>query len=265
MVESLLAIRERYQRNDLGTHAGALTYGAFLSLPPVLLLVASTIGFVIRDPAKQQQVVTSIVNLIPGLEDVAPSMVQGLVSDRVTVALLAIPGLVWAASGFAARLRHALGVIFDTEPTGLITGRFRGALIGVPLVLGVIVVLALPGSVSGLATSGVVSHLAEVLTFAGIALAGVAFFLALFRFFTPPCPLRWRNHLPGAIVATIGWLILQRLGALYVDRVIARGSALYGALGAIFGLLAFLYIATYVVLLAAELSAVAWERRNPPA
>ena len=99
----------------------------------------------------------------------------------------------------------------------------------------------------------------------GATLFGVAFFLALFRFFTPPCPLRWRNHLPGAIVATIGWLILQRLGALYVDRVIARGSALYGALGAIFGLLAFLYIATYVVLLAAELSAVAWERRNPPA
>jgi len=63
-------------------------------------------------------------------------------------------------------------------------------------------------------------------------------------------------------MATVGWLLLQGVGGLYVDRVVARGSALYGALGAVFGLLAFLYAAAYLLLLSAELSEVLWERRN---
>jgi membrane protein len=95
-----------------------------------------------------------------------------------------------------------------------------------------------------------------------VLVGGVAFFVVVFRFLTPPCPLSWRDHLPGAVMATVGWLLLEWVGALYVDRVVARGSALYGALGAIFGLLAFLYAAAYVLLLSAELSEVLWERRN---
>ncbi len=63
-------------------------------------------------------------------------------------------------------------------------------------------------------------------------------------------------------MATVGWLLLQWVGALDVDRVVARGSALYGALGAVFGLLAFLYVAAYLLLLWAELSQVLWEKRH---
>ena len=56
VVEPVRAIAMRYEGDELPTHAGALTYGAFLSLPPLLLLAASVIGFVIADPAKQEQV-----------------------------------------------------------------------------------------------------------------------------------------------------------------------------------------------------------------
>lgn len=251
------AIVDRYEEDELPTHAGALTYGAFLSLPPLLLLAASVIGFAIREPAKQEQVINSLLDLIPGLETVASSLVDSLVAGRVAVGLIAIPGVLWAASGFVARLRHALGVIFRTPWSGLISGRFRGMIVSVPLFAGLLLVLALPGSVSGFAASGV-----EVLTYLGVFIGGIAFFVVVFRFLTPRCQLTWRDHLPGAVTATVGWLVLQWIGALYVDRVVARGSALYGALGAIFGLLAFLYAAVYLLLLSAELSEVLWERRN---
>jgi YihY family inner membrane protein len=262
IVDPARAIAARYEGDELPTHAGALTYGAFLSLPPLLLLAASVIGFAISDPAKQEQAIDSLVDLIPGLDAIATSLVHSVVGGRVVVGLIAIPGVLWAASGFVARLRHALGVVFGTRWTGLISGRFRGMVVGIPLLAGVVVVLALPGSVSGLVGSGVVSVLAEVLTYVAVSVGGVAFFVVVFRFLTPPCPLSWRDHLPGAVMATLGWLLLQGVGSLYVDRVVARNSALYGALGAIFGLLAFLYAAAYLLLLAAELSEVLWERRN---
>jgi uncharacterized BrkB/YihY/UPF0761 family membrane protein len=135
-------------------------------------------------------------------------------------------------------------------------------LVSIPLLAGLLVVLALPGSVSGLVGSGVVDVLVEVLTYLAVLVGGVAFFLAVFRFLTPQSPLSWRDHLPGAVMATVGWLLLQWVGALFVDRVVARSSVLYGALGAVFGLLAFLYAAAYVLLLSAELSQVVWERRK---
>jgi YihY family inner membrane protein len=262
IVDPVRAIAARYEADELPTHAGALTYGAFLSLPPLLLLAASVIGFAIRDPAKQEQSIDALVDLIPGLDAIATSLVHSVVGGRVVVGLIAIPGVLWAASGFVARLRHAFGVVFGTRWTGLISGRFRGMVVGIPLLAGVVVVLALPGSVSGLVGSGVVSVLVEVLTYVAVLVGGVAFFVVVFRFLTPPCPLSWRDHLPGAVMATVGWLLLQWVGSLYVDRVVARNSALYGALGAIFGLLAFLYAAAYLLLLAAELSEVLWERRK---
>ena len=267
IVEPVRAIAARYEDDDLPTHAGALTYGAFLSLPPLLLLATSVIGFTISDPAKQQQVIDSLIDQIPGLDAVAGSLVDSLVSGRVAVGLIAIPGVLWAASGFVARLRHALGVVFGTPWSGLITGRFRGMVVSIPLFTGLLIVLALPGSVTGFVGSGAVSRLVEVLTYLVVFVAGIAFFIVVFRFVTPPCPLSWRDHVPGAVVATLGWLLIQWFGALYVARVVSRSSALYGTLGAIFGLLAFLYAATYLLLLSAELSQVLWERRtrkDPP-
>ena len=104
--------------------------------------------------------------------------------------------------------------------------------------------------------------LVEVSTYLTVLVGGIAFFLVAYRLLTPRCLLSWRDHLPGAVMATVGWLLLQRVGAIYVDRVVTRGSALYGTLSAVYGLLAFLYAAASLLLLSAELSQVLWERRN---
>ena len=85
IVEPVRAIAARYEADELPTHAGALTYGAFLSIPPLLLLAASVIGFVIEDAAKQEQMINSIVDLIPGLDAVAASLVDSLVDGRVAL------------------------------------------------------------------------------------------------------------------------------------------------------------------------------------
>jgi YihY family inner membrane protein len=262
VVTPVRAIAARYEDDELPTHAGALTYGACLSLPPLLLLAVSAIGFAISDPREQEQVIDSLVDLIPGLDAVAAPFVDSIVSGRVALGLIAIPGVMWAASGFVARLRHALGVVFRTPWSGLISGRLRGMVVSLPMFAGLMVVLSLPGIVSGLVASGVVSILVEALTYLSVLVGGIAFFLLTFRLLTPRCPLSWRDHLPGAVMATVGWLLLQRVGAVYVDRVVARGSALYGTLSAVYGLLAFLYAAAYLLLLSAELSQVLWERRN---
>lgn len=60
-----------------------------------------------------------------------------------------------------------------------------------------LVVLALPGSVSRLAESGVVSVLVELLTYVAVLVGGVAFFVVVFRFLTPRVRSRGATTCPG--------------------------------------------------------------------
>lgn len=262
VIQPVRTIVARYEDDDVPTNAGALTYGAFLSIPPILILLASAVGFLIGDPEEQKQVVETIVDQIPGLEDVAKGAVDAMVSGKAVSGVLGLVGLLWAASGFASRLRHAFGIIFRTERTGLVAGRLTGVLTGVPLLAGVIVLAGSGGLVSGLRSAGVIGVALEWAAYLVTFAVTVGFFLAVFMLFTPARVLGFRDYLPGALAAAIGWTALELLGARYVDLVVARSSALYGALGAVFGLLAFLYVAVYALLLSGELSMVLSELRT---
>jgi len=74
----------------------------------------------------------------------------------------------------------------------------------------------------------------------------------------------------GQAIVLAGLLILLTLFILYpllrvlVVAVVNRSSALYGAIGAVFGLLVFLRVAASLYLVGAELSALLAERRADP-
>jgi uncharacterized BrkB/YihY/UPF0761 family membrane protein len=55
-------------------------------------------------------------------------------------------------------------------------------------------------------------------------------------------------------VFAAGWLGLHLLGAAYVSQVVTRSTALYGTVGALFGLFAFIYLTMWLLLLGAEIS-----------
>ena len=63
---------------------------------------------------------------------------------------------------------------------------------------------------------------------------------------------RWITY--GAVLATIGWLLVSLALSFYVSR-FANFNETYGSLGAIVGLLFWLYASAFVVLLGAEVNA----------
>jgi uncharacterized BrkB/YihY/UPF0761 family membrane protein len=83
---------------------------------------------------------------------------------------------------------------------------------------------------------------------------GAGTWALVYRLLTPSPGPTIREHLTGAAVFTVGFLVLERFGAVYVAGVVTRSTALYGTIGAIFGLLAFIYIAMWLFLLAAEIT-----------
>jgi membrane protein len=256
-----IELQARVSADAIGILAGSLTYGAFLSLPPLLMIMLSMAGTSLRDdPTAAQDVIDAVSKTIPGLEQVVNTTITVQSAQQVGLGIIGALTVVWAASGFAARARNALGTILRTERTGLVIGRASAALLGTPILL-LFLVLAVAGGLSaGLRIAGSIPWLAEALAFAALGLASFGFTVLTYRLLTPGHGPSVREHLIGAALFTVGWLLLHELGAEYVARVVTKATALYGAVGAIFGVLAFLYLTMWWFLLCAEVTQLMRER-----
>ena len=260
-----LALADRVQSDQLGVEAGSLTYGAFLSLPPLLLLLISVVGIVFQQRAEtaQQELIDAVGNLLPGFDEVVSTQLELTTASQIGTGLIGLVGIVYAASGFVARVRHALGVIFRTRTTGLVVGRLSGAMLGVPVVALLLGFAAVVGWLTGLRITGTIGAIVEIGAFAGLAVLGTVTSATVYRLLTPSPGPRVREHLPGAAVFTVGFLVLERFGAAYVAVVVSRSTALYGTIGAIFGLLAFLYAAMWLFLLSAQVTELLRDPAGP--
>ncbi len=122
----------------------------------------------------------------------------------------------------------------------------------------------------GLLLASVVSGFAAAADTAWSGPAGVAastlvnmlLFLVGFRVLTVR-NVSLRQLLPGAVLAALAWALLQWLGGWYVARQLGRASATYGAFALVIGLLSWLYLASTVTLLAAEVNVVRARRLRP--
>ena len=263
---SLLARRTAI--DDLGTHSGALTYGAILSIPPLLVFSMSILGFLLAgSPSAQKAVIDAITSLVPkdlsgSATEVMQSQMSAAISGKLSFGIVGLIGLLWSASGLAARFRHALGLIFGTARTGLWTGRLVGSLMGLLVVVSLIGVAVLSGIqawVDGPWANGFLAHLGGELV---ILFGQFAFVLLMYRILTPGEGPGIREHLLGTAVFVIGFAGLVALGGIYFSSVVSKSSALYGALGSLFGAIAFLYSTAWLLLLGAEVSAFRWEVRR---
>lgn len=90
----------------------------------------------------------------------------------------------------------------------------------------------------------------------------VALFLVAFRLLTAD-EVSWRQLRRGAVLAGLGWALLQAGGSLYVHHVVAAASNTYGTFATVIGLLSFIYLSVVIALIAAETNVVAARRLWP--
>jgi membrane protein len=251
----------RVSVDSVGVEAGSLTYGAFLSLPPLLIVLMTIVGRVLHeDPKATQRVLRAVGQAIPGIDQVISTSITIKSAQQLGLGIAGIALVVWAASGFAARARHAFGHVFRTERTGLIFGRVSAAVVGTPIVLLFVALTAAGGVASNLRIGGSITWIGEIVAYLVLAILVWAFVTLSYRLLTPGAGPTIRQHVPGTVSFTVGWLALHIVGAEYVSRVVTRATALYGAIGAIFGILAFLYATMWWLLFCAELTQAMRER-----
>ncbi len=257
-----LAVQRRYGEDRAGYLAAAVTYYAFLSLFPLLLLAFSVIGFLLAgDPEAQEELVSTLAEAVPGLESVLGDNIEALVDARAATGIIGLLGLLWTGLGATEAAGYALGRVFRLPPLGSLLRRKLWA-VGTTVGLGLLALLALGvvAAVGNLPVKGVGGALLRAFgPLVGLGL-DLALFLIAYRLLTqrrgPPLAALWK----GALFAALGWTALKIVGTWYVARTVSESTAVYGTFAGAVGILLLLYLAARLLLYGAEVSAVAMER-----
>ncbi|HZT14953.1 MAG TPA: YihY/virulence factor BrkB family protein [Gaiellaceae bacterium] len=255
-----LAVRQKYSDDQGGYLAATVAYYGFFSVFPLLLVLTTALGFVLRGHRHLQEV---IVRSALGQFPVIGHELQTRSLHGSSWALaVGVVGALWAGMGAVVAAENAMnqlwGVPHKRRPDFL-RARLRALGLLFALGTGVLAATVLAGAGTFGARYGIGWKLASIVL---STLLDFGVFWIGFRILTAR-DVGWRELRGGAAAAAIGYELLQLLGGYYVGHVIRNASNAYGTFALVIGLLSFIYLTAHVTLLAAEGNVVATRRLWP--
>jgi YihY family inner membrane protein len=259
-----LAVLYKYVDDFGGYLAALLTYYAFLSLFPLMLLASSILGLALRgDPQLQHSILQSALADFPviGTQLHQPGHFGGGVAGIVAGVLGALYGSLGAAQALQYAMNTAWAVPRNNRPNP-----FKARARSLVLVTAAGLALLATTGLAAIGTSNVGSFgwlLRTATIIAALAINSVVFLLT-FRVATTR-ELHTRDVLPGALALAVMWQLLQSFGSAYVNHVIRHASATNGVFALVLGLFSFLYLAATTTMLCVEVNVVRVDRLYPRA
>jgi membrane protein len=243
--------------------AGGVVFYALLATVPALTALVSVYGIFTTASSLSAQ--------LGFMANVMPAAAYELIGDQVvriatnsdgklTVAFIVGLGLaLWSANAGMKAIFDALNIVYDEDEkrgffalNAVSLGFTLAAVLGLILVIGAVVVLPLVLSFLGFSAERWAGWLP--LARWPILFVLVMFALALlYRFGPSRRRAQWKWVSVGSVFATVTWIVISLLFSWYLSR-FADYNATYGSLGAVIGLMMWLWLSTTVVLVGAELN-----------
>ena len=248
-----------WAHNEIPLRAAALTYYTIFSIFPLLLLLTSEIGQLLRNPLRQQQAERLLMALLPRGSEVVTRLVQNVMWTRSLPTYVAVITLLWSASGFLRGLLHSIAIIHD--------GQAKRSGWWVQCWSVTLLILLIPGLLGATTLLGVASHLFSALPWwrnsallrpltHNLELFGLAtaIFYLLFRF-VPRRKGKRRHTLLAAALSASLWLALNLGFTRYLALALERLNSIYGSLAAGVALMLYFYLVNLAILFGAQIHA----------
>jgi membrane protein len=268
-----------YEDGCLGIAKGA-AYSAVLAFFPVITTIAT-----ILVQANADAVARTIARLLydivpPGTEDIVRALFNVHGDRPTTLIVTAIILAAWAGSGVLMSLLEGFRAVYRI-PTGRSFVRERIVALALVFVAAIPMLAASglivagnrarnrliaflgiggPGIVGPDDLRGWVLLAGQILSFA-IAFGTIVLITTLVYYFGPNRRQHFWRLFPGAILATILWMLATLAVGWYVSSV-AKYSVLYGGVGAGLALLVWSYVLAVVMLFGCEFNAAAERHRT---
>lgn len=245
--------------------AAGVTFYALLALFPAMTALVSVYGLV-AEPATIAGHIAMVEGLLPGgagdfLRDQIVRIAQGGGTELGFAFALSLGLAVWSANAGVKAIFDALNVAYgETEKRGFVSLNAVSLSFTVGILAFVLVAIAGVAVVPVLLDYLYLGAAAEWLIWLGrwplLILALMLGLSALYRFGPSRDGAQWKWVSPGAIFASFGWLIGSLLFSWYVAN-FEDYNKTYGTIGAMIGLLSWMWLSATIVLVGAELNSEA--------
>lgn len=278
-LELLRAAGTEFERDHARYLAGAMVYYALVSLVPLLLLLLSVLGLLLRfseaAAAMEQQVLRNVeTGLGAELRAFLEEQLASLEQTSPVATVIGLIGMLFAASALFRHLRLSFRALWKYSPpllSGTIWVVVRASLLervaaqalmllGGGLLLMAVVLIAIARRFESLLESLPLVGPISAWTITGLSpfTLAAAVFALLFKYL-PPAPVRWGDVWLAALLCAGAWTAASALLSLYAAYFGDHLSA-YGALGALLALMLWLNLISKVLFFGAELSKVVASR-----
>jgi membrane protein len=251
-LEYALRVLDRYSHTHGNINANSITLTAFLALFAVTLLAVAAIGFL---DASDVDVAEEITNALGLSGDAARVVTQAVNTARDSARFATVVGfigVVTVGTSFAGSIGTAYNVQWGVLGRGLIDrARALVWLAGI----GVLFALGVAATTFWTTLPGLLAPLLVVVT---VAINAVAW--AFTSWWLPNRKVTLRVMLPGVVVGAVALEALKVLGGIWVPRLISNSSELWGAIGAVFALIAWILIFGRVIVYVTVIEALEAER-----
>ena len=244
--------------------AAAISFYALFSMFPLGLAVISILGFIIGTESSNETLAKDIANVLPISSDLIGSTMEGIISASAITGIASFVGLVWTSSAAFSAVRKGINTAWGvTTPRAFLWERIID--IGLVFAAGLLVLIIL-------FTAPLIEIIRQIFeynlpqneipadmiwgTIADLVSPILAFIsiLVLYRWL-PNTKVRIIHVVPGALLASICFILAQ-LGFIWYVGKFPVYNILYGAVGAIMALLAWVYISALIILFGAQITSM---------
>jgi len=252
----VFGVIKKFGDDAAGTLSALIAYYGFLSLFPLLLILITLLGlFFAHDASLQKRILDSAFGQFPIVgQQLETSGLRSLRAGSVVGFVVGLLGLLWGSFGVSQAAQRAMAEVWNV-PRAVRPGFLArlGRSVGFVALLGVDVIVTT--FLAGLVTIGHGALWFQVLAAVTGIGVNVALYLAGFRILTPGS-IPTHQLAPGAVVAGVGWTILQYAGTVLVGHTLRHANQVYGYFGSVLGLISFLFLAAELTVYAAEVNVV---------
>ncbi|MGN0406556.1 MAG: YihY/virulence factor BrkB family protein [Bariatricus sp.] len=267
IIKKVLELSDRIGRNHTGAYAAQSAYFFILSLIPIILLLLTIVQYT---PVTKADVMTAAVMVFPekNMQDFIIGIVNQVYNQSRTVIPITAIVALWSAGKGVLAMSNGLNCTYGIRETRnyvfvRIRASFYTILFIITIVLGL--VLSVFGNSISLFINNRFPFLKET-TESILEMRTLISFVILFGFslmiyrFLPNRKALFREQVPGAVFAAVGWQAISFVFSMYLT--IFQGfSGLYGSMTAIILVMLWLYFCMYAILLGGLLNCL-WQEKK---
>lgn len=254
-----LEVQARVGETNGGSVASAATVQFFVALFPLILVAIAVLGFVTSNDSSVTGDIIDGLGLTGSASRTVQDAIETAQESRRAATVVGVLGLLWSGLGVTTAVSMAVRTPWQRKIEGIKTKGFG-------LIWLVVGALTLGGAIgAGALLNRTPEAVPRGVVAAGLILVGIALELGFFLWtfwILGDRRAGWKAFVPGAVVGALGLEVLKLVGTVLVPRMVASSSSLYGPIGIVFAIIAWLTIFSKLIVYASALNAVRYEEDN---